>query len=470
MRGTVVESCQGLDTHLAPASPLLFYPDTSEQEMHLLQIYTDIEAQQLEGFGGAFSQSAADVYQRMTPKDQQELINLLFSKEEGLGYNCGRIPIGACDFSRGNYTYSDTEDSIFDRAALEMEPMIPFVRDAKCLCPELELIAAPWSPPAWMKSNGHMCHGGHLLPQYWNAYARYLVQYIRAARELGLPITMLSIQNEPKAIQPWESCTYTAQEEGRFIRDCLVPELSNSAIDNIGILLWDHNKERVFTHAQEIMAMENMPEIIRGIAFHWYSGDHFENLRLCRQFFPQLQLVFSEGCVELKATNTTIAEQAVRLGRNEDTLHGPWGYGEMYAHDIIGNLNAGMNRYMDWNLILDTQGGPNHVGNYCSAPILCDPESGQIYLQPSYDYIAHFSKFLPKGSVIVATSRYTTEIEAVAAKTPHGDLVLVAMNPGARSIPVTISDVRSGMLADWVLKPHSIITACWPNQDASFSH
>ncbi len=462
MRGIVVESCREQDTHLAPAPSLLFRPDTEGQEMHLLQVYSDIEEQRLDGFGGAFSQSAAQVYGRMDPQGQQRLLELLFSPKEGLAYNCGRIPIGACDFSDGNYAYYDAEDASFDRAALEREPMLPLVREARRYCPELELIAAPWSPPAWMKTNGDMCHGGRLRPEARGAYARYLAQYVKTARELGLPITMLSVQNEPKAVQTWESCVYDAREEGSFIRDFLAPELKKWGLEDIGILLWDHNKERVFTRIREILEMEKMPDIIRGAAFHWYSGDHFENLALCRRFFPQLQLVFTEGCVELRATNTTVAEQAERLGRSQDAVRSPWGYGELYAHDIFGNLNAGMNRYLDWNLLLDQKGGPNHVDNFCSAPILCEPETGAIYLQPSYDYISHFSRFLPKGSIRVAISRYTSDIEATAARTPQGELVLIAMNAGDRSIPVTVSDVRKGMLADWVLKPHSILTARWP--------
>lgn len=461
MTAAVVESCQALDTHLEPVPGLTFRPDTEEQEMHLVQIYRDIEEQQLDGFGGAFSQSAAQVFGQMDPQGQNRLLELLFSKE-GLAYTCGRIPIGACDFSDGNYAYCETKGAPFDRSALEREPMLPLVRGARRYCPELELAAAPWSPPAWMKTNGEMCHGGRLRPEVRGEYARYLTQYVKNARELGLPITLLSVQNEPKAVQTWESCIYNAEEEGRFIRDFLAPELKKAGLEDVGILLWDHNKERVFTRTREILEMENMPDLIRGVAFHWYSGDHFENLALCRRFYPQLQLVFTEGCVELRATNTTVAEKAERLGRSQDTVKGPWGFGELYAHDIVGNLNGGMSRYLDWNLLLDVKGGPNHVENYCSAPILCNPETGEIHLQPSYDYIAHFSRFLPRGSRRVAVSRYTSDIETVAAKTPQGELVLIAMNAGERSIPMTVSDVNRGMVADWVLRPHSIITAKWP--------
>lgn len=201
-----------------------------------------------------------------------------------------------------------------------------------------------------------------------------------------------------------------------------------------------------------------MPGAIRGIAFHWYSGDHFENLELCRRFFPDMELVFSEGCVELETTKTNAAAQAARQGAKS----GAWAYGECYAHDIIGNLNAGMNRFLDWNLLLDTRGGPNHVGNYCSAPILWDPVSGEIALQPSYWFLTHFSRFLPRGSQRIALSRYTSDIQAVAARTPDGQLVLIAMNATDRELPVTLSDAEKDMLADLTLMPHSIVTVCWP--------
>lgn len=457
----VVESCKGQDTHVAPVQGFSFRPDADGQEMHLVQVYRSVEEQRLDGFGGAFSQSAAQVFQQMDGAVQARLLEMIFS-QQGMAYTCGRIPIGACDFSRGNYSYCETPGTGFDWDALEKEPMIPLVQGAKKYCPELELIAAPWSPPAWMKTNREMCHGGRLRAELWGEYARYLVQYLKAARAVGLPVSMLSIQNEPKAVQLWESCIYDAREEGRFIRDFLAPELKKEGLENIGIFLWDHNKERVFTRVREIMELEKMPGIVKGVAFHWYSGDHFENLALCRRFFPDLQLVFTEGCVELRAANTTVAEKAEQLGRSGKAVEGPWGFGELYGHDIIGNLNSGMNRYLDWNLILDQKGGPNHVENYCSAPILCDTETGVVYPQPSYDYISHFSRFLPRGSRRVAVSRYTADIEVTAAKTPQGELVLIAMNASDREIPMTVSDVDRGMIGDWELKPHSIITARWP--------
>ena len=457
MKAEVILSCRKPEQSLTSAPALTFHPDTDGQEMNLLQVYGSISFQQLDGFGGAFTQSSAKLYERMGKANQARIMELLFSKTKGLGYTCGRIPIGACDFSTGNYAYTSPVHPDFDRGILEAEAAVPMILEAKKYCPELELMASPWSPPAHMKTNGRMCGGGKLLPQARQAYAAYLTSYLHHALKLGLPITRLSLQNEPKARQTWESCLYTAREEGEFLRDFLIPEMENQGLGDIGILLWDHNKERAFLRAREILSMPRMPAAIRGIAFHWYSGDHFENLELCRRFFPDMELVFSEGCVELKTAETNAAAQAAR----QEAENGAWAYGECYAHDIIGDLNAGMNRFIDWNLLLDTQGGPNHVGNYCSAPILCDPTSGEIAIQPSYRFLAHFSRFLPRGSRRVALSRYTSDIQAAAARTPDGQLVLIAMNATDRELPVTISDVDKGMLADTTLIPHSIVTVCW---------
>lgn len=441
-------------------------PNHAASEMKLIQVYSDLEEQTVHGFGGAFTQAAATVFNNMRPDLQQEILLLTFGRN-GLAYNSGRVPIGACDFSDGNYSYCDTaNDTALNSFSIERDQQLvfPLIQQATACAPSMELLASPWSPPAWMKTNGDMLHGGALKKEYYPVYARYLALYLLECRKLNIPVNMLTVQNEPHAVQTWESCIYSDQDELIFIRDYLVPEFHRSGLSDIRLLIWDHNKEHTFLRTEALLQDPHVASSVAGIAFHWYSGDHFENLALCRKHFPALDLVFSEGCVELTAFDTAIAEKALAVGGSGDAAVGAWEYGEFYAHDIIGNFRSGMNRFIDWNLFLDRQGGPNHVGNYCSAPIILDTEAQKILLQPSYYYIKHFSAFVPRGSRVVALSRYTSALEAVAFKRPDRSVVTVIMNPTEAVIPFNLYMVREAQTWQLESQPKSIMTAVYTSE------
>lgn len=430
------------------------------REMRLLKLYPDITYQEFKGFGGALTQAAADTFRRMTEPARRQLLEYLFDVERGLGYTCARVPIAACDFSDGNYSYCDREDAFPDGFSLERdEPLLTLIRRAREACPELWILASPWSPPAWMKTNGDMCRGGRLKPECRKLWAEYLLLYLRACAEKGIPVNCLTVQNEPHAVQTWESCCYTAREEADFLKQYLLPALERSEFRDVGLAVWDHNKDEVFERAREMFCDEELRAKISGIAFHWYSGDHFENVALCGEFFPEKELLFTEGCVELRAQNTAMAEKAEQAGRSEDAQTAPWEYAEFYAHDIIGNLLGGMTRSIDWNAFLDERGGPNHVGNYCSAPIICNPSTGRIFLQPSYWAIAHFSRFLTPGSRRIAMSRCRSDIEAAAFLRPDGKIVLTAMNPSERDAVLTLQVSGAATAeADLCVSARSIVT------------
>ena len=205
------------------------------------------------------------------------------------------------------------------------------------------------------------------------------------------------MQNEPKAVQTWDSCIYTAEEEKEFLRDYLWPSLKEHGLDDIGIYLWDHNKERVFEWAETIIDKETTG-MIRGMAFHWYSGDHFEALRMIREKYPDKQLLLSEACIEYSKFSA------------DDYLNNA----QKYAHDMMGNLNEGMNTFLDWNLILNEEGGPNHVGNFCDAPYLFDRDSKELRESNILGYLWHFTHFLEPGAVRIGVSRYTDKLEVTA--------------------------------------------------------
>ena len=217
-----------------------------------------------------------------------------------------------------------------------------------------------------MKNTHFLCLGGNLRHKYRQTWADYFVKYIKAYKEEGFDIKYVTIQNEPNAIQLWESCLYNEDEEYDFAVNYLYPTLRNNNIDT-KILIWDHNKEKVFNRAKKIFSMNGASEKIAGVAYHYYSGDHFENLSLVNTNFPDKLLIHTEGC-------TGYSEF-----RPGDEIHN----GELYAHDIIGDLNSGANGYIDWNLMLDHKGGPNHKNNNCNSPIMLNA----ILLAPGLIYL-----------------------------------------------------------------------------------
>lgn len=426
-----------------------FMPDTLGQEGNLLVIYRDLPGQMVQGFGGALTQAAAWNYSRMPEALRQQFLHACYGTD-GLRYSWGRTPIGSCDFSPEEYSYCDTPDDISLRA-FSVKPDEPYqlvliraIHDFRGQ--PLTLLASPWSPPGWMKSNGEMKNGGELLPQYYDLWAAYVVKYLHAYRSQGVNIRYVTVQNEPKAVQRWESCVYSAGQEAAMAAEHLAPALRRAGLTNVGIVIWDHNKERVFTRAREIFSHPGARQAVEGIGFHWYSGDHFENLRLCRAAFPEKELIFTEGCVEL-GTKT-----------DASPVESPWEYGERYGHDMIGNFNAGMTAFLDWNVLLDEHGGPNHLENYCGAPLIFDSAAGRLLLEPSYCFIGHFSRFVPAGSRCVAHSLYTAKLETAVFVTPENECVAVVMNPQEETLPLCLQDTVTSHIAGLFLPPRSIST------------
>jgi glucosylceramidase len=275
---------------------------------------------------------------------------------------------------------------------------------------DFKLFSSPWSPPAWMKTNGEMNHGGKLKPEYRDAWALYFAKYIKAYKQEGIDVWGLTIQNEPAATQSWDSCIWSAEEEGQFVRDHLGPTLEKHGLGNVKIMVWDHNKDIIFERVEPIFSDPKTAKYVWGAAFHWYSGDNFENLDKVHRAFPDKKLVFTEGC----------QEGGVHLGS--------WNLGERYAHDIIGDLNNWTVGWTDWNMVLNETGGPNHVGNLCDAPIIANAKENKLYYQSSYYYLGQFSKYIRPGAVRIGCSMNNCPLEATAFKNLNGQIVVNVMN------------------------------------------
>ena len=272
--------------------------------------------------------------------------------------------------------------------------------------------------------------------EYYDLWAEYFVKFVDSYKEEGVEISTVSVQNEPNATQIWDSCVYSAQEERDFIKFHLGKKLNEK---NVKILFWDHDKEGIITRANGVLTDKDAEKYIYGIAMHWYSGDHFEQLSMFKSLYPDKDIVFSEGCYEY------------HLGE-ADTIK----IGEKYAHDMIGNFNNYCNIFCDWNLLLDENGGPNHVGNFCDAPIMADTKNDKVIIHDSYYYIGHFSKFIKKGAKRIGSSKWSHKLETVSFKNPDGTIVTIVLNMTDEEIK---SWIRIGEnVTEATAEPHSIST------------
>jgi glucosylceramidase len=437
----VIQSARDTQDRLTEKPPLTFVPDTDGRENQLINLYEDVTYQEIEGFGGALTEASAVTIAQMSEEKQQEIMDAYFHPEKGIGYTLCRTHIQSCDFSLGNYAYVENEDPKLGSFNIDRdrEAIVPLIRRAAALGGKsFRLFSSPWSPPAWMKSNGQMNGGGKLLPEYREAWARMFVKYIQAYKEAGIEIWGVSVQNEAKAVQRWDSCVYTAEEEKDFVRDFLGPELERAGLSDVKIMIWDHNKERVYDRAKVAFEDEAASKYIWGICFHWYSGDHFEALSLVHDRYPDKKLIFSEGC----------QEGGVHLGS--------WQTGERYGHDLIGNLNNWTAAWTDWNIVLNEQGGPNHVGNYCDAPIIANTQTGEVVYESSYYYIGHFSKYIRPGARRIASTKYTDLLETTAFKNVDGTIAVVVMNRTDRELPYALR--CRDQLAETSIPAHAIQT------------
>ncbi len=421
-----------------------FIPDDGEENC-LLNLYPSVTYQVFEGFGGALTESAGYIYQQMSAEQRKEMLHAYFQPDK-MRYRMVRIPIDSCDFSLGHYeAVREAADKEFAGFQLERveKNIFPLLNDAqKVYGGELEIMLTPWSPPAYMKSSGERNYGGELKQEYKQVWANYICRYIKEYKKRGYLIKRISLQNEPKAVQTWDSCIYTAKQEKEFLRDYMWPALQENRLTDVEVFIWDHNKERAYERACEIID-ETTDHMITGIAFHWYSGDHFEALSMIHDKFPDKKLILSEACIEYRNFPA------------DDCLKNA----QKYAHDMIGNMNHGMNAFYDWNIVLDEKGGPNHAGNFCDAPFLYDTKKKELIRRNTADYLWHFTHFIKPGAVRIGITSYSDELEATAFANPDGELVAVLLNRTHHDIAVNIR--IEDKMAKIVAEPDSIATVLY---------
>ncbi len=446
---TVYTTSDSTGDRLAMTGTLDFKPKSQPTEKEI-SVFVDPGKtfQTFLGIGAALTDASAETFYKLPKDKQQELLTAYFSKDKGIGYTVARTNINSCDFSSDMYTYvtdGDKELKSFN-IAHDKKFKIPFIKEAMAAAVgKLNLFASPWSPPAWMKDNNDMLHGGKLKPEFHDSWAMYYARFIKAYEQEGVPVWGISVQNEPMAVQRWESCIYSAEEERDFLKEHLGPTMVKEGLKDKKIIVWDHNRDLIYQRAQTYFNDPEASKYIWGIGFHWYEDwskgtQMFDNLRRVYEAYPDKNIFFTEGCAE----------------SFDSSRYNAWTLGERYGSSMINDFNNGMVGFTDWNIVLDEKGGPNHVGNYCFAPVHGDTRTGQLIYTNAYYYIGHFSKFIKPGAKRIISSSSRSQLLTTAFKNEDGSIVVVVMNQGSINTPFNLW--INGKAADCVALPHSIST------------
>ena len=309
----------------------------------IVNIDTTDTHQTIIGFGGAITESSAYVLSKLNKEQRKLLIRSYYDREYGIGYTLGRTHINSCDFSLKSYTYVQEGDMTLDTFSLSNAKryVLPLIKDIlKITNNKLTLLASTWSPPAYMKTNNKMKFGGKLKPEFRQLWADYYVKYINHMKKEGINIWGISVQNEPAAIQRWESCIYSPEEERDFIKRYLGPTLKKAGLEDKKIIIWDHNRNKLIDRVKPILSDPQASKYVWGSGIHWYKSEKFENTTKLHKMFKDKHIIFTEGC----------NEGGVKLGA--------WHTGERYGRNIIGDLNNFVEAWLDWNIFLDETGGP----------------------------------------------------------------------------------------------------------------
>lgn len=434
--------------------------------------------QTITGFGGSFTEASAYLLNGLS-KEKRDLVIEAYFGNSGAKYSLTRTHMNSSDFSLSNYSYApvagDTDLKNFSIKE-DKDDLIPMIKDAMAVSEEgFKILASPWTAPPWMKDNNSYV-GGKLLPKYYDTWALFFSKYLDAYKAEGIDIWGFTVENEPLGNNNnWDSMHFTAQEMTDFVQNHLGPKLRQEAPE-VKILGYDQNRDEELKHWVDVMyADEKSAKYFDGTAVHWYAStyDYFpEALQYAHKKAPNKHLIQSEACVDSevpkwKDDQWYWEKKATDWGwdwATEETkhLHPKYAPVNRYARDIIGCMNNWVDGWIDWNMVLNRQGGPNWFENWCVAPVIVDTELDEVYFTPIYYTLSHFSKFIRPGAKRIGFENSDDSLMSTAFINPDGSYVVVLFNESgsAKRIHLNLNDKSVKLY----IEDKAIKTIVIPNQ------
>ena len=418
---------------------------TNADSLITIDLNSEDKFQTITGFGGSFTEASASLLNRLSPEKRKKVLDAYFS-ESGANYSLTRTHIASCDFSLNNYTYAKVEnDMTLEHFTIEddKDDLIPMIKEAKAISKDgFKIISSPWSCPPWMKDNKNYV-GGKLLPEYNDVFAFYFSKYLEAYKKEGIDIWGVTVINEPHGNgNNWESTHFSPKEMTDFVQNHLGPKLEKNGWGNTKILGYDQNRAGIKEWANEMYRDEKSSKYFAGMAIHWYESTYEvfpEDLQYAHKKAPNKYLIETEGCVDSEIPHWQDdawywKKEATDWGwdwasEQEKYLHPKYAPVIRYANDIIGCLNNYVDGWIDWNMVLDRQGGPNWFKNWCVAPVIVDPEKDEVYFTPLYYTMAHFSKFMRPGAIKIGCVTDSKNVVSTAVQNPDGSIAVAIFNP-----------------------------------------
>ncbi|KAG7383185.1 hypothetical protein PHYBOEH_010026 [Phytophthora boehmeriae] len=436
------------------------------------------------GFGGSFTDAAAINVYKLSSTLQQMVLDQYFS-DKGLQYSLGRVPIASTDFSTSIYSYNDVEgDLAMEHFSIDVDKSpksnkIDLIqRSLKTSSNDMKMYASSWAPPAWMTTKNTTINcslKGSPGEEYWQALALYYSKFLDEYKKEGIDFWAMTVQNEPsKSIlqtSEWQSLRLSAEEERDFVKLDLGPTMAKNHPD-LKIIAGDDQKSGILDRLEPFEDPEAL-KYISGLGVHWYrnldffffgAGGDFDKLLSFHNKFPNVFMLATEAC-----EGYLPSWLGTGSGVSLEDAGKSWSRAENYGHDIIEDINNYVSGWTDWNLALDTTGGPNWAKNMVDAPILVDEVNGaEFYKQPMFYIMGHFSKFVPAGSRRIEFPKTTTlsNFHRTAFVTPDNRVVVQFMNRDNSAVTVSVKQTDSKTFT-LSLPAHSMQTVILPVSDAT---
>lgn len=434
----------------------------------VIEVLPQERFQQIQGIGGAFTESSAYLLNQLSPANREDILQAYFG-DDGARYSLTRTHMNSCDFSLGHYSYApiagDTGLSHFSIEP-DREDIIPMIREARQISQDgFEIIASPWTAPPWMKTNQDW-YGGSLDTAYYDVWARFFLKYLEAYRQEGIEIWAFTVENEPLGNDShWESMHYTPEEMADFVKNHLGPLLEK---EEVKILVYDQNRgEELEEWARVLLTDTALLPYIDGTAVHWYTStvDWFpESLQYTHELAPSKSIIHTEGCVDAEVPHwqddawywrAEATDWGYEWAEEEDKFRHPkYVPAYRYARDIIGCFNNWVEGWIDWNMVLDRQGGPNLAQNWCVAPVIVDPAKDSVYYTPLYHVIGQFSRFIRPGATRIGYTNDNSDLLLTAVENTDGSRVVVLLNQTEEAVSFQLS--CEGKSRNLTIQPQTI--------------